>query len=109
MGMFDYVHCDMPLPVTPFGSVQGIEFQTKDLMNTLATVIIAKDGTLSVKNGVGAEKFNLDYTPALQKALQDVDSIYFYGFRDEHYVGWIEYRATIVDGKVTHIELIRAE
>lgn len=53
MGMFDWVHCDYPLPGTPLEFVD--EFQTKDLDCTLAVVTITEEGKLLGFDGYTGE------------------------------------------------------
>lgn len=51
MGMFDYVRCQYPLPGNPSPTVQGADFQTKDLDCLLDLYTIERDGALKDKNG----------------------------------------------------------
>lgn len=46
MGMFDYVRVEYNVPDMPSSTLQGLQWQTKDLENTLGVYTINKDGEL---------------------------------------------------------------
>jgi len=83
MGMFDDIQCDYPLPLPEY---QRNHFQTKSLHCTLSRYRITKDGRL-------VDGF-------AQEVPYDGD-LYFYDIPRPG--GWIEFRATFREGRVTEL------
>jgi len=113
MGMFDYVKCEVPLPLTADHEelrkydFAEASFQTKDLEQTLSTYIIRKDGTLAV-NRYNAEYVEGD-SPDAQIAKQWVEDVprtitirfYSYIYQDENKNDYeIEFEAVFEKGKL---------
>lgn len=104
MGMFDYVRCELPLPLeASVDQSRMVEFQTKDTPCNLDTYIIGADRQLMVAKWLGDQASNdtpvkCDYT----------GWIYFYtSVRDDpKNRGWVEFKAKFFDGIVQTIELV---
>lgn len=117
MGMFDYIHCKLPLPVPGF---DGVHFQTKDTPSQfLSAYEIREDGTLwyeafdvedrSDPQASGIRRVFGSMT-RVNKRWERVDdfsgNIRFYNTLGQHHTGWIEFAANFVDGKTVQINLI---
>ena len=88
MGMFDYLHCKMPLPPTEISPPSAV-FQTKDTPDQeMTTYTISANGRLEREPG---------------------EIIDFHGnidFYDGMNGGWWEYRARFTEGVCTSIRLL---
>ena len=98
MGMFDYIRCDAELPETPIPPPRGAMFQTKDTPDrAFVRYTITAGGTL-VRKACGSEG---DVTFMAYNG-----NIAFYTSDHDH-VGWWEYEARFVDGRLQEITLVQ--
>ena len=95
MGMFDYVHCEVPLPD---GWQQPHELQTKDFDCEMEIYTIRKDGLL-----MDSQKRDTEFHGFLR----------FYGIEGDVNSGergvawhWHEYRAKFTDGRLVNLEAV---
>lgn len=123
MGMFDNIRCELPLPV--LGEVPERVFQTKDTpAQYLDTYVIRADGefvhespdiedlTEEEREAWAREHGYADtkWAPIMRRVgeprrVEWTGEVYFYDSKDQK--GWIEFKATIVRGKLDgDIELI---
>lgn len=118
MGCFDTLICQVPLPFPPeladnptlCALLQSESFQTKDLDEGLGQYELRADGTLwqwvrpPAGNDADVETFGeARWLPATTV----VSHVWFYTSLGEQHTGWLEMRATIVDGKLHRpIELV---
>lgn len=124
MGMFDWVHCDYPLPGKPEGL--RLSFQTKDLDNQMDTYTITAEGRL-LKRCVEWEDTPADELPykdepegsfarlfgcMREKSAEIVDTNYhgdliFYSEDEtadrEMPLPWYEYTIRFTQGQVTEV------
>lgn len=112
MGMFDYVHCEVPLPDGYAG-----EFQTKDFNCFLSNILIRADGRLMIED-CDWEEVPLEERPApnfpllgatraINKRWRDLDfhgDFRFYGSRETG--DWHEYLARFTHGDLEGIVVI---
>jgi hypothetical protein len=133
MGMYDYVTCRAPLPLTEELAGLGknwadLGFQTKCLDNDLAHYIIESDGYLYIEN---IEREYIEYTEEelktikpkpwsvfkevviKSKTIEKVEyhgSVIFYDVVDysEAEDLWVEFSASFIYGKLDKIELIKS-
>lgn len=114
MGMFDTLHCHVPLPFPPEladpfmrATLQVASYQTKDLSRGMGSYEIRADGTLWkwVRPPRDAEATfgEARWLPATTV----LGHIWFYTNVGEESSGWFEVKATIVDGHLRGaIELV---
>jgi len=94
--MYDYLVCEMPLPGKAAAWLtEGHAFQTKSLDCRMETYTISKDGTFSASDFTGTVEFDWSNVTA------SGTGIYTENGEDAEYA---EYKAVIVDGRVTHLE-----
>ena len=119
MGMFDYVKCDYPLPVSEeFSELSSppnwpeIEFQTKSLFNSLEVYTIEEDGQIYKeeveRDFVSNEKgvLTLDETVKGIIKVEYTGEIDFYHLHAEgDYDYWIEFRALVWKGELKELWL----
>lgn len=112
MGMFDYVHCEVPLPDGYVG-----EFQTKDFERLLSTILIRADGRLMIED-CDWENVPLKERPypdvpilgarrAINKRWRDLDfhgDFRFYGSTEPG--DWHEYLARFTHGYLESIVIM---
>ena len=130
MGMYDYVRCEMPLPVEIDVDHRDHWFQSKSLWCELDKYEIREGGTLwhlayetedqSDPNAEGFQRLVGMQTRVNQRWEQLADftgEIQFYtqassiGCQDvgQPYSGWIEFSVYFVRGQLKHFELLRYE
>ena len=112
MGMFDYIKCKYPLPIS---GLNDINFQTKSLDNCLEQYEIREDGTLwreicryedhSDKSLQTLKRFAGACTRIHEgwELHTDACTICFYESVNNI---WVEFKAQFVDGKLHKIEEI---
>jgi len=105
--MFDDLRCEMPLP----DGKKAIPFQTKDLDCQLYQFTIRADGRLIKSDGACPDDDLLVGENVLETYTGTIN---FYGYEgDPNKVDfakvWREYRATVVDGRVTKLEVIKRD
>ena len=117
MGMFDIVYCDdFPLPLEGF---QHRVFQTKsiDVPGRFGPYLdffrIREDG-LIVRLGDYDDENNLEYEQhRATKGGQILNylngDVYFYTYFKEPSQGWVEFVATVKEGRVTEVKIVRLE
>jgi hypothetical protein len=111
MGLFNYIKCDMPLPSLPEDLInkhsgKAIEFQTKDLPDTIMrSYLIDKNGELFLKvyyDDEGCETYWSTNKETGLKLIKYAGSIRFYDcFQSKvksDKSGWIEYEAVFLNG-----------
>ena len=93
MGMFDTIECLYPLPVA---GANRRTYQTKDTPSQQCEHYeIREDGTLWYEDNHGWKPEPL------------TGEVYFYDFYDSiRAKGWIEFKATFADGKLTDLSLV---
>jgi hypothetical protein len=85
MGMFDYIHCHVPLPVPGFSDM---EFQTKDTpAQGCEYYVISDEGMLTDGH------YQVSFTGEIRFYT-------FPGFRNGQHAGWIEFSAYFRDGRL---------
>jgi len=106
MGMFDTITCDPSLlfPIPEGLTVLPSSYQTKDFHCVLDTYDLRADGSLWlwVRPQVepGSEDAKIFGEPRWVPATTILGHIWFYNSLGEHRTGWIEWKATIVDGQL---------
>ncbi len=102
MGMFDSIIWDYILPDE---ERIGLMYQTKDFYCTLATYKVDENGELYVRHqdygdvdfpSTGYGEIKEEWSRAMVTS-----NINFYKFEDHK--NWVEYKATIIDGKVVTV------
>lgn len=116
MGMFDYVKCDYPLPISeeikndlPEQEWSDISFQTKSLDCSLETHVIEDDGQIYVER---IDRY-IDEKGALQENKTGIEKLewtgellFYFDFFKENEDIWIEFKALIWKGELKDIELL---
>ncbi len=115
MGMFDYIKCEYPLPLTeeikaalPDQDWSEINFQTKSLDCVLENHTIEDDGQIYVER---MDRY-IDEKGQLQEKEIGIEKLewtgqllfYFDFFQEEHDL-WIEFKALVWKGDIKEIEL----
>ena len=111
MGLFNYIKCDMPLPNLPEDLInkysdKAIEFQTKDLSDTIMrSYLIDKNGELFLKiyyNDQGRETYYSTNKNLGLKLIKHTGAIRFYDCFESKVKsdksGWVEYEAVFLNG-----------
>jgi hypothetical protein len=119
MGMFDYLHCQYPLPVD---GANALLYQTKDMECGLDHYEIRPDGTLwfeeyetedrSDPTAVGLMRFKGSLSKVrrhYEPMPEFTGEIRFYTTLSDDHGGWIEWSAYFVEGAIKELHLIRHE
>jgi hypothetical protein len=125
MGMFDYIRCDYPIPVSKEMlewdlDMQNMEYQTKDLDNFMEEYFINPEGELYYTHHEREwvdddDAFLKGYFKIVKSEVRPANyhgTMEFYCYEDlgpkdgKHYSISADYEAKFTDNKLVHIELI---
>lgn len=106
MGMFDYISCEYPLPVSTTDDVRKHKYQTKSLDCELNIYTITEDGRLLKR------EFDED-APTSEETWKELDKyigeVVFYGWPEKksNPKRWLEFSAYFVHGKLAEFHLLQ--
>lgn len=103
MGMFDYIRCKMPLE----RDHNSRTFQTKDFDCQMELIVIEKNGDLFPANSGSHNGFSGKFTFYDFRQLKDGKELSLVSGGMDYQSEWIEYEATVENGTVKSIELIK--
>ena len=115
MGMFDYIKCDYPLPLTdeikgalPDEDWSEISFQTKSLDCALETYTIEEDGQIYVERVdryIDEKGIMIENPVGIEKTEWTGRLLFYFDFFQEEHDLWIEFEALVWKGDIKEIKL----